>query len=263
MELTPGACLPQIPVERVEALLLWEEPYASAKVFGAGLYVLICLRHLVCGARVPSLGKSTLGNPPAHCFPTLCRVSSSCPGVSVRLAIPRLSRGSVCARQTPRLELAVSLYSFNFMAFNKYLPSVLKPCRLVHGCCVRIYTGSELKLSRRRRRGGAAAEQRTGGRRAVRADVRRAQPRLVRAPRSLPRPRRPRAGGARRAGQGGPAAGADVRIACPVRVLLPCQGNTWEESRQRTTPCCLLFMVYQVVHLEEHFVECSELMVPA
>ena len=40
----------QIPVERVEALLLWEEPYASAKVFGAGLYVLICLRHLVCGA---------------------------------------------------------------------------------------------------------------------------------------------------------------------------------------------------------------------
>ena len=50
-----GCCrLVQIPAERVEALLLWEEPYASAKVFGGGLYVLICLRHLVCGAR-PSL----------------------------------------------------------------------------------------------------------------------------------------------------------------------------------------------------------------
>ncbi|EIE26867.1 hypothetical protein COCSUDRAFT_59374 [Coccomyxa subellipsoidea C-169] len=39
----------QIPVERVEALLLWSDPYATAKVFGGGLYVLICLRHLVCG----------------------------------------------------------------------------------------------------------------------------------------------------------------------------------------------------------------------
>lgn len=36
-------------MERVEALLLWQDPYASAKVFGAGLYILICLRHLVCG----------------------------------------------------------------------------------------------------------------------------------------------------------------------------------------------------------------------
>ena len=41
----------QIPVERVEGLLLWRDPYASAKVFGAGLYMLICLRHLVCGER--------------------------------------------------------------------------------------------------------------------------------------------------------------------------------------------------------------------
>ena len=39
----------QIPVERIEALLLWRDPYASAKVFGGGLYILICLRHLVCG----------------------------------------------------------------------------------------------------------------------------------------------------------------------------------------------------------------------
>ncbi len=42
-------CLLQIPVERIEALLLWQDPYVSAKVFGAGLYILICLRHLVCG----------------------------------------------------------------------------------------------------------------------------------------------------------------------------------------------------------------------
>jgi hypothetical protein len=40
-------------VERVEALLLWSDPYATAKVFGGGLYVLICLRHLVCGAIPP------------------------------------------------------------------------------------------------------------------------------------------------------------------------------------------------------------------
>ena len=39
----------QIPVERIEALLLWQDPYVSAKVFGPGLYILICLRHLVCG----------------------------------------------------------------------------------------------------------------------------------------------------------------------------------------------------------------------
>ena len=44
-----GCCFLQIPVERVENLLLWRDPYASAKVFGAGLYILICLRHLVCG----------------------------------------------------------------------------------------------------------------------------------------------------------------------------------------------------------------------
>ncbi|CAK0787945.1 hypothetical protein CVIRNUC_011167 [Coccomyxa viridis] len=42
----------QIPVERVEGLLLWRDPYASAKVFGAGLYMLICLRHLVCGVEL-------------------------------------------------------------------------------------------------------------------------------------------------------------------------------------------------------------------
>ena len=40
-------------MERVEALLLWQDPYASAKVFGGGLYILICLRHLVCGAHRP------------------------------------------------------------------------------------------------------------------------------------------------------------------------------------------------------------------
>ena len=52
----------QIPVERVEALLLWQDPYVSAKVFGAGLYILICLRHLVCGetSAVAALGAMLL-----------------------------------------------------------------------------------------------------------------------------------------------------------------------------------------------------------
>ena len=40
-----------IPVEAAEALLLWHDPWASARVFGGGLYALICLRHLVFGAR--------------------------------------------------------------------------------------------------------------------------------------------------------------------------------------------------------------------
>lgn len=50
-------CQPQaadpaaVPVEAAEALLLWQDPWASAKVFGGGLYALICLRHLVFGAR--------------------------------------------------------------------------------------------------------------------------------------------------------------------------------------------------------------------
>ncbi|KAK9843508.1 hypothetical protein WJX81_006624 [Elliptochloris bilobata] len=41
-----------ISVEAAEALLLWHDPWASAKVFGSGLYALICLRHLVFGVEV-------------------------------------------------------------------------------------------------------------------------------------------------------------------------------------------------------------------
>ncbi len=40
-----------VPVEAAEALLLWRDPWASAKAFGGGLYALICLRHLAFGAR--------------------------------------------------------------------------------------------------------------------------------------------------------------------------------------------------------------------
>ena len=50
----------QIPVERLEGLLLWRDPYASAKVFGAGLYMLICLRHLVCGELSQDPGRTQL-----------------------------------------------------------------------------------------------------------------------------------------------------------------------------------------------------------
>jgi len=40
-----------VPAEAAEALLLWHDPWASAKAFGGGLYALICLRHLAFGAR--------------------------------------------------------------------------------------------------------------------------------------------------------------------------------------------------------------------
>lgn len=62
----------QIPVERVEALLLWSDPYATAKVFGGGLYVLICLRHLVCGAFPAHAYISTS----SHSHHRMCVVSS-------------------------------------------------------------------------------------------------------------------------------------------------------------------------------------------
>jgi hypothetical protein len=57
-----------ISVERVEALLLWQDPYASAKVFGAGLYILICLRHLVCGAHPAYRQPSSSGPGLVSCF---------------------------------------------------------------------------------------------------------------------------------------------------------------------------------------------------
>lgn len=41
----------QVTVEALEEVLLWREPAKTTKVFGAGLYTLICLRHLVNGRK--------------------------------------------------------------------------------------------------------------------------------------------------------------------------------------------------------------------
>lgn len=38
-----------VSVSDVEAVLLWEDPVLSGKVFGIGLYALICLGHIVTG----------------------------------------------------------------------------------------------------------------------------------------------------------------------------------------------------------------------
>ena len=37
----------------VQAVLLWQEPKRSSKVFLGGMYVLICLRQLVLGTFLP------------------------------------------------------------------------------------------------------------------------------------------------------------------------------------------------------------------
>jgi hypothetical protein len=37
------------PPEAVEAVVMWVDPWLSAKVFGGGLYLLICLHHLLAG----------------------------------------------------------------------------------------------------------------------------------------------------------------------------------------------------------------------
>lgn len=37
------------PPEAVEAVLLWADPWLSARVFGGGLYSLICLRQVAVG----------------------------------------------------------------------------------------------------------------------------------------------------------------------------------------------------------------------
>jgi hypothetical protein len=42
----PASCFPP---EAVEAVLLWADPWLSAKVFGAGLYALICFRQVAAG----------------------------------------------------------------------------------------------------------------------------------------------------------------------------------------------------------------------
>ena len=38
-------------MEAVEAVLLWQDPWLSARVFAAGLYALICWAQLAKGAR--------------------------------------------------------------------------------------------------------------------------------------------------------------------------------------------------------------------
>ena len=38
-----------VTVEDLEGLMVWQDPLQTGKIFGAGLYFLICLRHLVNG----------------------------------------------------------------------------------------------------------------------------------------------------------------------------------------------------------------------
>ncbi|BDA40448.1 hypothetical protein COCOBI_01-1010 [Coccomyxa sp. Obi] len=80
----------QIPVERVEALLLWSDPYATAKVFGGGLYVLICLRHLVCGVELLQPSSAVAG---AALFALL--YSALARAWSARRPLPRRVAGRV------------------------------------------------------------------------------------------------------------------------------------------------------------------------
>ena len=45
----PASCFPP---EAVEAALLWADPWLSAKIFGAGLYALICFRQVAVGGEM-------------------------------------------------------------------------------------------------------------------------------------------------------------------------------------------------------------------
>jgi len=42
-----------VSVEDLEGLVVWQDPVQTAKVFAAGLYLLICLRHLLNGSPPP------------------------------------------------------------------------------------------------------------------------------------------------------------------------------------------------------------------
>lgn len=42
--------VPSVEVSAVENVMLWTDPWLTAKVFSLGLYVIICLRQLVSGA---------------------------------------------------------------------------------------------------------------------------------------------------------------------------------------------------------------------
>ena len=47
-----GGQVPSVEVAAVEDVLLWKEPWLTAKVLSLGLYILICLRQLVSGMRL-------------------------------------------------------------------------------------------------------------------------------------------------------------------------------------------------------------------
>ncbi|KAK9832978.1 hypothetical protein WJX74_003281 [Apatococcus lobatus] len=57
-----GGQVPSVEVAAVEGVLLWNEPWLTAKVLSLGLYILICLRQLVSGVEIlqPSTGLAGL-----------------------------------------------------------------------------------------------------------------------------------------------------------------------------------------------------------
>ncbi len=44
--------VPSVEVSAVENVMLWKDPWLTAKVFSLGFYIIICLRQLVSGARL-------------------------------------------------------------------------------------------------------------------------------------------------------------------------------------------------------------------
>lgn len=70
--------MPSVEVAAVEDVLLWKEPWLTAKVLSLGLYILICLRQLVSGsyscAMLPRSMLSTIGQAGnEHGLPTRSR----------------------------------------------------------------------------------------------------------------------------------------------------------------------------------------------
>lgn len=51
LHLGQAAWFGQVSVDDVQSILLWDDPWKSAKALTAGLYGLICLRALVAGER--------------------------------------------------------------------------------------------------------------------------------------------------------------------------------------------------------------------
>lgn len=48
--------MPSVEVAAVEDVMLWKEPWLTAKVLSLGLYILICLRQLVSGMQLHHSG---------------------------------------------------------------------------------------------------------------------------------------------------------------------------------------------------------------